>query len=71
MRVKAILTAGRGAKPAARAFVRFLVGELRDISEGRGVGPLRGSGTDDGSAARKAEARARNTGGHGIRGANR
>jgi DNA-binding transcriptional LysR family regulator len=35
--VKAILTAGRGAKPAARAFVRFLVGELRDISEGRGL----------------------------------
>jgi DNA-binding transcriptional LysR family regulator len=32
--VKAILTAGRGAKPAARAFVEFLVGELRDGRKG-------------------------------------
>ena len=34
--VKAILTAGRAAKPAARAFVDFLVAELRGISEWRG-----------------------------------
>jgi DNA-binding transcriptional LysR family regulator len=59
--VKAILTAGRGAKPAARAFVRFLAGELRDISEARGIDLSRGSATDKGSAARKAEARAGNT----------
>jgi hypothetical protein len=61
--VKAILTARRGAKPAARAFVRFLAGELRDISEARSIDLSRGSATDKGSAARKAEARAGNTGG--------
>jgi DNA-binding transcriptional LysR family regulator len=36
--VKAILTAGRAAKPAARAFVEYLVAELRDISERRSLG---------------------------------
>jgi hypothetical protein len=33
--VNAILTAGRAAKPSARAFVDFLIAELRDISEWR------------------------------------
>jgi DNA-binding transcriptional LysR family regulator len=41
--VKAILPAGRAAKPAARAFVEFLVADLRDISEGRSPGPPRPS----------------------------
>jgi DNA-binding transcriptional LysR family regulator len=36
--VRAILTAGRAAKPAARAFVEFLTAELRDTSDGRGLG---------------------------------
>jgi DNA-binding transcriptional LysR family regulator len=41
--VKAILTAGRGAKPAARAFVEFLAAELRHISEWRGADAPPGS----------------------------
>jgi DNA-binding transcriptional LysR family regulator len=48
--VNAILTAGRAAKPSARAFVDFLISELRDISEWRrgptsSVDPATGSAT--------------------------
>lgn len=53
--VKAILTAGRGAKPAARAFVEFLVAELRDVSEGWVVARRAGSAADNGSARAKAD----------------
>jgi len=55
--VKAILTAGRAAKPAARAFVEFLVAELRGISEGWGVPPPAGSVVDNGPARAKAAGR--------------
>jgi DNA-binding transcriptional LysR family regulator len=47
--VRAVLTAGRAAKPAARAFVEFLVAELREISEGRGVPLLLRSPVNKGS----------------------
>jgi DNA-binding transcriptional LysR family regulator len=38
--VRAILAAGRAAKPSARAFVAFLVAELREISGTRKVVPI-------------------------------
>jgi DNA-binding transcriptional LysR family regulator len=52
-----VLTAGRSAKPAARAFVEFLVGELRGVSEGWGVPPPAGSAVDNGPARAKGDGR--------------
>jgi DNA-binding transcriptional LysR family regulator len=59
--VKAVLTAGRAAKPAARAFVDFLVAELRDVSAGAGPGPLGGSAAVEGPQGEKTSAAAKTT----------